>query len=85
MKRTYINPYNGQAGIVLEHLFAKGSISQVEAAEVYKIRRLASRIFELREAGWNIESQSKKDMAGQRYVRYYIDKPYRFDGSYRLS
>lgn len=66
------NPYTPgtQLWKVFNHLTKKGSISQVEAEAVYKIRRLASRIHEIREDGFFIDGLSKKDMAGQRYTRY---------------
>jgi len=61
----------------LEHLMTKRSITQVEAEAVYKIRRLAARVCELRDQGWNIESEIKRDAMGQKYARYYFLKPYR--------
>lgn len=83
-KNEYYNPYSitqrgSQLQVVLQHLFVKGSISQVEAEAVYKIRRLASRIFELKQDGWRIKRELKQDLAGQRYARYSLDKPYRKD------
>lgn len=59
-----------QKWYIMNHFFAKGTISQVEAETVYKIRRLASRISELKEDGWKIETELREDMMGQRYARY---------------
>ena len=63
-------------------MFVHGkSITQVEAESVYKIRRLASRIDELKKEGWNIKSEIKRDMMGQRYARYKGVKPYASPGT----
>jgi len=77
--RTWNNPYNAgtQPHRVLEHLMTKGSISQVEAEAVYKIRRLASRIHELKNDGWNVGRMLKQDAMGQKYARYFLKRPYR--------
>jgi hypothetical protein len=76
--RSYANPYaeGTQPHRILEHLMSKGSITQVEAEAVYKIRRLASRIHELSRFGWNIGRELKSDAMGQRYARYFLKKPY---------
>jgi hypothetical protein len=71
---------------VVEHLNIKGSITQVEAETVYKIRRLASRISEinkdLRSRKWgsgagvqdhlHIECDIRYDLMGQRYGKYSV-------------
>jgi hypothetical protein len=59
-----------QRETVLNHLQKHGSLTSCEAEIVYKIRRLASRIDELRKEGWPIESLRQQDATGQRYVRY---------------
>ncbi len=61
-----------QKELILAHLNQTGSISSVEAEAVYKIRRLASRIDELRQAGHQIISAKRRDPTGQRYVRYVL-------------
>ena len=70
MKKS--NPYTPgtQNYMILNHLRTKGSITQVEAEAVYKIRRLSSRISEIKADGFNINSMLKHDMMGQRYARY---------------
>jgi len=72
------NPFNfgTQNYLIFEHLLRGRSISQVEAAEVFKIRRLASRIHELREIGLNVKRQMKADALGQKYARYHLGRPY---------
>ena len=73
-KPKYINRYNDgtQLHRVCDHLLKRGSISQVEAEAVYKIRRLASRIFDLRCDGYSVGTLMKKDAMGQKYARYFL-------------
>jgi hypothetical protein len=61
-----------QEMIVLKHLIYTGSITGVEASALYKIRSLPRRIATLKEQGHNIHSVQKRDLTGQRYVRYYL-------------
>lgn len=72
MKKYKHNPYTPgtQNFMILNHLYTKGSITQVEAEAVYKIRRLASRISEIKNDGFQINNLLKHDMMGQRYARY---------------
>lgn len=55
---------------VLNHLIDVGSITFVEANDLYRIRSLPRRIADLRANGFQITSEWKKDVLGQRYVRY---------------
>lgn len=57
---------------LLNHLQIRGSITQVEAQAIYKMRSLTRRIADLREQGYNIKSETKTDPTGQRYVRYWL-------------
>lgn len=60
-----------QSRIVLNHLRAVGSITNVEANAVHGIRSVSRRITELRDkGGFEIDKEFKKDFTGQRYVRY---------------
>ena len=70
-KIVNIYPVGTQKHAILEHLKVRG-ISQVEAQEVYKIRRLAARISEMKNDNYPIKSVLKKDLAQQRYSKYYI-------------
>lgn len=58
---------------IVDHLEAEGSITQLEAWDFYRIRRLATRIFELKEKGYDLTSQRRQDCQGQRYVRYVLE------------
>jgi len=60
-----------QARVVLNHLKNVGSITNVEANAVHRIRSLSRRITELQSIdAYRIEKEFKKDFTGQRYVRY---------------
>lgn len=59
---------------ILRHLLEHSSITHVEAAAMYKSRSLTKRIHELRERGYQIDSEWKVDHTGQRYVRYWLRK-----------
>lgn len=61
-----------QTAVILNHLQRKGSITNVEAHAVHKVRSVSSRVAELRRAGYDIRSQYKRDAAMQRYVRYVL-------------
>ena len=59
-----------QAKLVLAHLKLVGSISNVEANAVLRVRSVSRRITEIRDAGYIIDKEHKTDSTGQRYVRY---------------
>lgn len=59
-----------QVQTVLNHLQNFGNLSTAEAATVYKIRSLPRRITDLKELGYNISVELKRDPTGQRYARY---------------
>ena len=59
-----------QEQTVLKHLKTVGSITGIEASAIYKIRSLPRRISTLKVQGHYIESIAKRDITGQRYVRY---------------
>lgn len=59
-----------QNELILKHLQRRKSISPVEALISYGVMRLASRIHELRQAGYHIITIMKRDEAGQAYARY---------------
>lgn len=55
---------------ILTHLKQVGSISWLEAADLYRVRSLTRRIADLREQGHEIVSEWKHDLLGQKYTRY---------------
>jgi len=55
---------------ILTHLRDVGSISWVEANDLYRVRSLPRRIADLRQRGFDIISEWKTDRLGQRYTRY---------------
>ncbi len=59
-----------QNGKVLLHLLKRGSITQVEAHELYRVYRLASRINDLKNLGVTITKNDRRDLTGTRYVEY---------------
>jgi hypothetical protein len=63
-----------QTAKVLSILRAKGSLTAVEAAAIAKVRSLTRRITDLREAGFSVLSETRRDTEGQRYVRYYLNE-----------
>jgi len=59
-----------QTDKILDHLKTIGSITFVEAVDLYRCRSLPRRIADLREAGHEIISEWRKDKLGQRYTKY---------------
>jgi len=55
---------------ILTHLKDEGTISGLEAWDLYRVRSLPRRIADLRQRGIQIVSEKRKDRLGQRYVRY---------------
>lgn len=55
---------------ILTHLRKAGSISWVEANDLYRVRSLSRRIADLRQSGHDIASEWKRDLLGQKYTRY---------------
>jgi hypothetical protein len=55
---------------ILSHLEKRGSISPIEAHVSYGDMRLAARIFDLREVGYDIITTMKKCEGGHKYARY---------------
>lgn len=56
------------------HLEMRGSISNIEAQAVFRIRALPRRISDLEEMGYRFTRRRMKDTEGQRYVRYEVER-----------
>lgn len=66
---------SSQTTLLLDHLKAKGSITSLEAAGMFRIRSLSRRINDLEEKDHRIAREQRVDTTGQRYVRYiYLGK-----------
>lgn len=59
-----------QARKVLAHLNSGKTLSTLEAQNVYGVHRLAARINEIREIGYRVSTERKRDEMGQPYGRY---------------
>jgi hypothetical protein len=63
-----------QVEMLARHLEEAGSITNVEAQAMYKIRALPRRIKDLEDyRGFKVKRVWKTDLTGQRYVRYVSD------------
>lgn len=79
--RRHLSP---QASRVYDHLLRAGSITNVEANAVHRVRSVSRRITEIQEgmlhATWrllgkqsiHIQKEFRRDATGQRYVRYHL-------------
>tara|TARA_R100000963_G_C4643507_1_gene107300 strand:- start:1367 stop:1570 length:204 start_codon:yes stop_codon:yes gene_type:complete len=63
-----------QVEMLERHFENYDDISNIEAQAVYKIRSLSRRICDLQDRGYNFKKEWKKDLTGQRYVRYFINR-----------
>ena len=67
-----------QTDRVIAHILAYGSISQLEAFQLYGCFRLASRICDLKRKGYNIGKimEEGKNRYGEpeRHARYFLNK-----------
>ncbi|MDD5395283.1 MAG: helix-turn-helix domain-containing protein [Thiothrix sp.] len=59
---------------ILAHLNKRGSISPMEALVTYGCFRLAAQIFKLRQVGYNIVTDVRKDNVAHQYARYVLRK-----------
>jgi hypothetical protein len=61
-----------QREMLKNHFTKAGSITNVEAQSIYKIRALPRRISDLEAEGMKFKRERKTDLTGQRYVRYVL-------------
>lgn len=59
-----------QSKTILRHLKTRHTISPLEAWGSYGIMRLAAAIFDIRKAGYTVDTTIKHDEAGKQYARY---------------
>jgi hypothetical protein len=64
-----------QTNKIMNHLIDVGSITFLEAWTLYSVRSLPRRIKDLRERGFNIITEWRKDNNGQKYAKYLIGTP----------
>lgn len=60
-----------QNQLVLNHMVRHGYITPL-VANNYGVTRLASRIHDLKQAGWNVQKSMQRDDRGKRYTRYSV-------------
>lgn len=61
-----------QDEMLKRHMLEVGTLTPMEASTIYKCRSVTSNIARLRNIhGLTIVSEFKKDLQGQRYVRYH--------------
>ena len=65
-------PTSNQCNPILNHIIMKGSISPLEADSLYRVKRLTSRVYDLKRLGVNLIAEMRKDATGKKYCRYYI-------------
>jgi len=63
---------NTQVNRLATYMTVYPYITQLIARQVLGIERLASRVHDLKKAGYPIEKKFCKDFSGKRYVRYYM-------------
>lgn len=73
-----------QCQIVLKHLIDHGYITQLIATN-YGVRRLASRIYDLKDAGVVLDSTIQRDDSGTKYARYTMTEVNRASEAGRLA
>lgn len=65
-----VKPTAKMTAAVLNLLQTKGTLTSLEAQGVLRCRSLSKRISELKQLGWKISRELKKDTTGQTYARY---------------
>ncbi len=69
---------------ILYHLEHFGSLTQAQALPLFATSRLAARINDLRNAGHNIKTRTKKTATNKRVAEYYLDQPQSKQGELNL-
>lgn len=58
--------------LLAAHLKSGKSITAIEANALWRCRSLSRRICDLKDAGYKIQRQLRRDTTGQRYARYFL-------------
>jgi hypothetical protein len=61
--------------LLREHFLSGKTITQLEAIGLYSLFRLAARVHELKQKGWNIITNEKRDANGSVYAEYVLGEP----------
>lgn len=67
-------PLESHNKAILNHLIKGNSITPIQALNMFGCFRLSGRIFDLRDQGYNIETNIKK-MGHKRYAEYRLKTP----------
>jgi len=63
---------------VLEALLNGDELTALDSLERFGCMRLAARIYDLREIGWEIETETVETTNGKRFASYRLDPPPEF-------
>ena len=66
------DPTRVQNAMVHAHLAYIGSLTPLEALDLYGVWRLAARVYDLRQVGYNIITYWETNQTGKRYARYVL-------------
>lgn len=73
-RKTHYSPKRSQCDMVLEYMELYGSITPLEALYAIGTIRLGARIFNLREAGYNISTEIRRSESDRtRYAVYRLE------------
>lgn len=72
MNMSIVKRLSPQQELILDHLKCTGSISRYEGMLIHRIVDTPKRISELRQLGYEISDEWRKDHTGKRYKRYFI-------------
>jgi hypothetical protein len=61
-----------QAGLILKHLQSGGTLTALDALDLFGCNRLAARVADLRGKGYNVKSRWLVTPSGKRVSEYYL-------------
>jgi hypothetical protein len=64
-------PNHTQLYLLWDHLISVGSITPVEAHELYQVRSFHRRMSDLAEQGVKFRKERRRDHTGRQYVKYH--------------